>query len=357
MIQADTASNALIITASEPVYNNLRSVIEKLDVRRPQVFVEALIVEVTADKAAEFGVQWQNLNGATRVVATSSAAPTSAQPTTSSVLQPTSVRSGKALNIGIVNGTTTLPGVGTVLNLGMLAHALETDTNANILSAPNLMTLDNEEAKIVVGQNVPFITGQYAQTGPTTTATPFQTIERKDVGLTLEDQAADFRRRHGAIAGVSGSVERGRCRPPPRRASSPTNAPSNPTSWWMRPDRGARRIDPGSVNDVASKIPLLGDIPLLGELFRYETRQRTKTNLMVFIRPYIMHQADGYQKITDDRYDQMRRKTRGELVRLITGYCRTTTRTSSATQAGHQSPCRCRQRTCRSDHSRSPSQP
>ncbi|MDP1635165.1 MAG: type II secretion system secretin GspD, partial [Gallionellaceae bacterium] len=162
MIQADTSSNTLIVTASEPVYNNIRSVIEKLDVRRPQVFVEALIVEVTADKAAEFGVQWQNLTGINKsgsniIGGTNFGSAAGGNNIISASGNISSV--GQGLNIGIVNGTMNIPGVGTVLNLGMLARALETDTNANILSAPNLMTLDNEEAKIVVGQNVPFITG------------------------------------------------------------------------------------------------------------------------------------------------------------------------------------------------------
>ena len=148
--------------------------------------------------------------------------------------RPTSASVGQGLNIGVVNGTTTLPGLGTILNLGVLAHALESDTNANILSAPNLMTLDNEEAKIVVGQNVPFITGQYAQTGSATTATPFQTIERKDVGLTLKIKPQImqggtvklqvYQEVSSVVASSSSSVSG----PPP------TSAPSNPPSWWTK---------------------------------------------------------------------------------------------------------------------------
>lgn len=305
MIQADPASNALIITASEPVYNNLRSVIEKLDVRRPQVFVEALIVEVTADKASEFGIQWQNLTGANK--SGSNIIGGTNFGTTNNIIGASSNLGsvGQGLNIGIVNGTTTLPGIGTVLNLGMLAHALETDTNANILSAPNLMTLDNEEAKIVVGQNVPFITGQYAQTGSVATATPFQTIERKDVGLTLKIKPQIMQ---GGTVRLQVSQE----------VSSVVASSSSSISG---PTTNKRSIDStilvdenqivvlggliqDSVNDVASKTPLLGDIPFIGGLFRYETREHTKTNLMVFIRPYIMYQQDGYQKLTEDRYEQ-----------------------------------------------------
>jgi general secretion pathway protein D len=313
MIQADTSSNTLIVTASEPVYNNIRSVIEKLDVRRPQVFVEALIVEVTADKAAEFGVQWQNLTNATKagthiIGGTNFGSATSGNNIITASGDISSV--GQGLNIGIVKGTTTLLNGTEILNLAALARALETDTNANILSAPNLMTLDNEEAKIVVGQNVPFITGQYAQTGSSTTATPFQTIERKDVGLTLKIKPqimqggtvklAVYQEVSSVVASATTS------------AGFITNKRSIESNILVDENQivvlGGLIQD--SVNDVQSKTPLLGDIPILGNLFRYETRQHTKTNLMVFIRPYIMYQSDGYQKITDDRYDLMNKRRR-----------------------------------------------
>jgi len=309
IIQADIATNSLIITASEPVYNNIRAVIDKLDVRRPQVFVEALIVEVTADKAAEFGIQWQDLSGAnqggTNIIGGTNFGSTSniigASKNISSV--------GQGLNIGLVRGTTTLPGVGTVLNLGMLARALESDTNANILSSPNLMTLDNEEAKIVVGQNVPFITGQYAQTGSATTATPFQTIERKDVGLTLkikpqimQGNSVKLQIYQEVSNVVSSSIS--------STAGITTNKRSIESNILVDENQivvlGGLIQD--SVTDVASKTPLLGDIPLLGNLFRYETRQHTKTNLMVFIRPYIMYQTDSHQKLVNERYDQMEQR-------------------------------------------------
>lgn len=305
IIQADASSNALIITASEPVYNNIRSVIEKLDVRRPQVFVEALIVEVTADKAAEFGVQWQNLTGInknnTNVIGGTNFG------TTGNIIGASGdiTTVGAGLNVGLVNGTTTLVDGTTILNLGMLARALETDTNANILSAPNLMTLDNEEAKIVVGQNVPFITGQYAQTGSSTTATPFQTIERKDVGLTLKIKPQIMQggtvklEIYQEVSNVVASAT--------TDAGFITNKRSIESNILVDENQivvlGGLIQD--SVNDVASKTPLLGDIPILGNLFRYETRQHVKTNLMVFIRPYIMYESDSYQKLTDERYEQM----------------------------------------------------
>ena len=184
MILADPATNSLVIHAPDVTYNSLRAVIDKLDARRAQVFVEALVLEITAEKAAEFGIQWQdlrNLNdpGTNFICGTN----LGARGTGSNIID-ASVNLGslgQGLNIGVVSGTIEIPGLGLVTNLGMLARALESDANANILSTPNLVTMDNEEAKIVIGQNVPFITGSYAQTGTTTTTSPFQTIERLSV--------------------------------------------------------------------------------------------------------------------------------------------------------------------------------
>jgi general secretion pathway protein D len=188
IIQADAATNSIIITAPDAIYNNLRAVVEKLDVRRTQVYVEALIAEITADKAAEFGIQWQDLSGAGKSGAQAFGGTnfgTAKQNILSLSQNPGAA--GQGLNIGVVKGTVSIPGInGQILNLGLLVRALESDNKANILSTPTLLTLDNEEAKIVIGQNVPFITGQYAVSGSATTPTPFQTVERRDVGLTLQ---------------------------------------------------------------------------------------------------------------------------------------------------------------------------
>ncbi len=298
MVQADVASNSLIITASEPIYNNLRAVIERLDVRQPQIFVEALIVEVTADKAAELGVQWQAVSqGNTTVVGGTNFGTTN---NIIGVATSNGASIGPGLNLGILAGG----------SLGILAHALESDTNANILSAPNLMTLDNEEASIVVGQNVPFITGSYSNTGAnSSTATPFQTIERKDVGLTLKIKpqilsGGSVRLKiYQEVSSVLASS-----------ASSTSGVTTNKRSidTNVLVDKNQIVVLGGliqdSVNDVQSKTPLLGDIPVLGTLFRYDTRQRTKTNLMVFIRPVIMRDQAAYAAVTNERYDQMRNK-------------------------------------------------
>ncbi len=309
MIQADVASNALIITASNAVYNNLRSVVEMLDVRRAQVFVEALIVEVTADKAAEFGIQWQGLNGingpGTGVIGGTNFGTGGGNIITASG---NITGLGQGLNVGITRGSITLPGTSTtVVNLGMLAHALENDSNANILSTPNLLTLDNEEAKIIIGQNVPFITGSYAQTGSTSTASPFQTIERKDVGLTLriKPQVSEGGTVKLQIYQEVSSVD----------ATTTANTGGVTTNKRslesiVLADEGQIVVLGGLIQDSISngenKVPILGDIPLLGNLFRYDTRHRTKTNLMVFIRPYVLRNAEASLGITQNRYEYLR---------------------------------------------------
>ena len=308
IIQADAASNALIITASSAIYNNLRAVIEMLDVRRAQVFVEALIVEVTADKAAEFGVQWQDLTGINRNGAQVIGGTNFGGAGNNIIGATKNIGTiGQGLNIGVVNGTMTIPGVGTVLNLGVLARALETDANANILSTPNLLTLDNEEAKIVIGQNVPFITGSYAQTGSATTASPFQTIERKDVGLTLriKPQISE-----GGVVKLQVFQEVSSVQDQTINNSAGIVTNKRSLESTVLVDEGQIVVLGGLIQDSVTngedRVPLLGSIPLIGGLFRHETRRRTKTNLMVFIRPYIMRTASATQGLTQDRYEYLR---------------------------------------------------
>jgi len=179
MIQADPATNSIIINAPDAIYNNLRAALEKLDVRRAQVYVEALIAEMTADKAAEFGVQWQSLSGVEKSGTNAFGGTNFGGPGQNVLgIAANPASAGRGLNVGVINGVVNIPGVGEILNLNLLIRALETDSNANILSTPTLLTLDNEEARIIIGQNVPFITGSYAVTGAATTPTPFQTIER-----------------------------------------------------------------------------------------------------------------------------------------------------------------------------------
>lgn len=311
IVQADAPSNSLIITASDAVYNNLRAVVEMLDVRRAQVYVEALIAEVTAEKAAEFGIQWQALNGinspGANVIGGTNFGAAGAGGGNIITAAGNIGTVGQGMNIGIVRGTTTIPGLGTVLNLGMLARFLEKDANVNILSTPNLLTLDNEEAKIIIGQNVPFITGSYAQTGNAATATPFQTIERKDVGLTLriKPQVSESDTIKLQVYQEVSSVQSQTIN---NAAGVITNKRSLESTVLV--DEGQIIVLGGLIQDSVTngvdKVPLLGDLPVLGNLFRHETRRHTKTNLMIFIRPYVMRDGRAHLGLTQDRYEYLR---------------------------------------------------
>jgi general secretion pathway protein D len=309
-IQADPTTNTLIITAPEAVYRQLRVVIDKLDVRRAQVFIESLIVEVTSGQAAEFGIQWLGGLQAAAGSQTTAVGGTFFGGAGQNILGAAQNLGslGNGLNIGVVRGQVTLPGIGTVSNLPFLARALEQNSNANILSTPNILTLDNEEARIVVGQNVPFITGQFVSPASAGGASvnPFQTIERHDVGLTLRvrPQISEGGTIKMVIYQEVSSVDTTQI----NTAGIITNLRSIDTNVLV--DDGAIVVLGGlvqdTVNNSVEKVPLLGDIPLIGNLFRYDTRKRQKTNLMVFLRPYVVRDEATASGLTLDRYDSIR---------------------------------------------------
>lgn len=313
-VQADPATNSLVITAPEPMYRQLRAVIEQLDSRRAQVYVEALIVEVNANKAADVGFQWQNIigqkgdsvvaglgtnfgSGAGNIVNLSGAAAGGTNGLKSLLTTAGSI--GAGFNFGI------LKKVGELYTVGALAKFLQTNVDGNILSMPTLLTLDNEEAKIVVGQNVPFLTGSYANAGTSGSVNPFQTVERKDVGLTLRIKPQ---------IGENGTVRLTIY----QETSSVVDATNNAGLITKKRsiesqvivDDGAMLAIGGLMEDeysgTASKVPGLGDVPLLGSLFRSESRSNKKTNLMVFLRPVVVRSAEDANQQTLDRYDVIR---------------------------------------------------
>ncbi|NYT86005.1 type II secretion system secretin GspD [Pollutimonas harenae] len=314
-IQADPATNTLIISAPPPLYRSLREVIDQLDQRRAQVLVESLIVEVSTDKAAEFGIQWMaggndlssgdssfiggaNLNG--------------------SGINPSGITTidalAQGLSLGVVKGTVDILGT-EILNLGVLARALESKGDANVLSTPNLMTLDNEEASIIVGRTVPFVTGQYT-TSADGASNPFQTVTREDVGLTLRIRPQ---------ISEGGTVKMALY----QEVSSIDAAASSAGAGLITRKRALETnvlVDDGqiivlgglledTIDDSTSSVPVLGDIPILGSLFRYDKRSRTKTNLMVFLRPHIVRNARDGASVTLDRYNYMRAAQAGLPVR------------------------------------------
>jgi general secretion pathway protein D len=305
MIQADPATNSIIINAPDAVYNNLRAALDKLDVRRAQVYVEALIAEMTADKAAEFGVQWQSLSGVEKSGTNAFGGTNFGGPGQNVLgIAANPASAGRGLNVGVINGVVNIPGVGEILNLNLLVRALESDSNANILSTPTLLTLDNEEARIIIGQNVPFITGSYAVTGAATTPTPFQTIERRDVGLTLRvkpqiSEGGTVRLQiYQEVSSVVDTIL-------PNPAGVTTNKRAVESTVLV--DDGQIVVIGGLIQDgvreTVEKVPFLGDIPLLGALFTYSTRSRSKTNLMVFLRPTVMRNPQRAESFSIERYD------------------------------------------------------
>jgi general secretion pathway protein D len=303
-IQADAATNTLIITASEAVYRNLRAVIDQLDVRRAQVYIEALVVEVNSAKASEFGVQWLAASGNStssyRVGGIQNFNATTGNGLAQLIAGNGAVPPGPGLSIGLfrqINGA---------LGLGAIAHALENENAGNILSTPNMLTLDNELSTIKVGQNVPIISGQFTTTGGTNT-NPFQTIDRRDVGLTLKvrPQISEGGTIKLAIYNEMSSVV----------ATSKTDPAGVTTDIRIiennvLADDGQIIVLGGLIKDDSSgaeeKVPGLGSIPIIGSLFKYQSRARTKTNLMVFLRPVIVRSKEDSKSIALDRYDYMR---------------------------------------------------
>ena len=304
-VQADVATNSLIITAPEPQYRQLRAVIDRLDGRRAQVLVESLIVEVNADRAAEFGIQWQGPlgqagDGVIGLLGTNFGL--AGKNIINLAAGAGTVAPGTGFNIGAaqkVNG---------VYVLGFLANFLESSGSGNVLSTPNLLTLDNEEAKIVIGENVPFVTGSYTSNNTAgNTVNPFTTVERKDVGLTLKVKPQ---------INENGTVKLVIYQETSAVKPGTENAPNGPTTSkrtiesTVLVDDGRIVVLGGLLQDKYSgnqdKVPGLGDVPLFGNLFKTDSRSRNKTNLMVFLRPVVVRDAQTSDRLSTDRYELMR---------------------------------------------------
>lgn len=306
-IQAYPEQNSLVIVAPDPVYNALRAVIDKLDARRAQIYVEALIVEVASTKAAEFGIQWQDLNGLNRSGTSFIGATNFTNGLGRGINDASQSLPGLAqgLSLGIVSGPLTIAGK-QIFDLQLLARALEADSEANILSTPNLVTLDNEEARIIVGQNIPITTGSFTLTGAGSGLTnPFQTFTRQDIGVALrvKPQVAEA----GAVKlGIYQEVSS------IRDQNNPNGIILNKRALESQVvvDDGQIIVLGGlisdDVNSTVQAVPVLGSIPGIGWLFRYTTRQRDKTNLMVFLRPLVIRDSSAAARVTGERYDYIR---------------------------------------------------
>jgi general secretion pathway protein D len=319
IIQAEPATNSLIITANEPLYRNLRHVIDQLDKRRGQVYIESIIVEVSSTNAAELGIQWQGLVGSgNQNTGFGGTNFTNADGTTGSNITNLSRNVNAILNPNNTAGITPVP-PNPGLNLGLLTKfngvygmsalitALSTTTGTNILSTPNIITLDNEEARIVVGQNIPLISGSYATTGSAATATPFTTVTRQDIGLILRvkpqisENGLVKMQIYQEVSNVASQV--------------PNQGPilnKRDIETNVIVDDGQTLVLGGLIEnaytDSTSGIPWLSQIPIIGALFRYDNSSRTKTNLLVFLRPYVLRDKGQDQEITASRMQFMEDK-------------------------------------------------
>jgi len=310
-IQADASTNSLIITAPDAIYRNLRGVIDQLDVRRAQVYIEALVVEMTSSKASEFGVQWLGLSGDNaskyRIGGIQSFNGTGSNNLINLAAAARGGLSGENASIPSLPGLTlgVFRQINGELGLGAVASALENGGNANILSTPNMITLDNELATIKVGQNIPIITGSFT-TGTSGANNPFQTVDRKDIGLLLKVRPQIS---EGGVvklsiyhenSGIDSSITRTEGIVTTVRAIE-----SN-----VLADDGQIIVLGGLIQDNSNsgeeKVRGLGDIPVLGNLFKYRSRTRDKTNLMVFLRPVVVRSKEQNNSISMDRYEYMR---------------------------------------------------
>ncbi|WP_288843548.1 type II secretion system secretin GspD [uncultured Deefgea sp.] len=306
-IQADSTTNALIITAPQNIYNNLRAVIEKLDVRRSQIYVEAMIAEVNLSKLSEFGFQWLLAGGNDKIGA---GGVTNINPGSGglgniigNIINKTPAGIPAGLTLGIFNGD---PRNGSA-SLGLLASALQSSGNGNVLSTPNLLTLDNEEAKITVGQNIPIITG--SQSSSTNNTNPFVTVERKDIGIKLRvrpqvsEGGVITLNVYQEVSSIDNSVN---------TAGAGLATKMRTIETKVLVDDGQIVVLGGLIEDrignKGNQVPGLGDIPLIGNLFKYESREWQKVSLMVFLRPVVVRDSADNNRLTGDRYQYLQKQ-------------------------------------------------
>lgn len=303
-IQADEATNALIITAPPGVFRSLQRVIRKLDIRRAQVLVEAIIAEISVDKAKELGVQWifdgtPAGKGPVGIVDFGGGSPIGAVAATIAAGGIPSIPSGTTLALGKFDDKS--------INFAALLRALDSDSASNILSTPSIMTLDNEEAEIIIGKNVPFVTGQYASTGSSSGINPFQTIQRQDVGITLrvtpqinEGNAVQLKIEQ-EVSSLNKTASSG-------TSDIVTNKRVIKTTVMV--DDGKTIVLGGlldeTLDQVHQKVPILGDLPFIGALFRSTQTVKVKRNLMIFLKPSIVRDAATQAQLTSEKYNFLR---------------------------------------------------
>ncbi|MES2917502.1 MAG: type II secretion system secretin GspD [Pseudomonadota bacterium] len=305
---ADESLNALVVRADPAFMREIAKVIDQLDQRRSQVLIQAAIVEVSGDNARQLGVQWaagDPTKGIGLINFSAAGTPLASLATAALAENPALTAISEGATLGFGKSETDASGNRTFY--GALIQALASVTNANLLSTPSVMTLDNQEAKIVVGQNVPFITGT-STSASSTTANPFQTIERQDVGITLRVKPSigeggtvrlEIEQEVSAVLPSTSGIN---------SADLITSKRSIKTT--VLADDGQTIVLGGLIRDditkTVSKVPLLGDIPLLGYLFRSTGTSKTKQNLLVFLQPSLVRDSASAADMSQRQYAAIR---------------------------------------------------
>jgi general secretion pathway protein D len=320
-IWADKANNALVITAGQRSMKALNAVIDKLDIRQPQVYVEAIIAEVTVDKTSDLGVNWAIESPNSSVPVGGFVSPVAGSSivdlvegylssSTSSSSTSTSSSSTSGLNDTTLNGTTL--GIGRLkaagVNFALMLRALQADSRTNILGTPSVVTRNNQEAKMEVAQEVPFLTGQYSTTNGTGSA--FQTIEREEVGtiLTVTPTISE-----GDTVLLKLQVESSSLAASAQGAVDLITNKRQITTSVLIKDTGTLVLGgliQDSVTNTENSVPLLGSIPFIGELFRTRNTEKTKTNFLIFLQPHILRNDAQAAVETDAKYDYIRDQQR-----------------------------------------------
>jgi len=318
-VRVDTNTNSLIITGPPEFIRSSLAIIEQLDIRRPQVMVEVVIAEITEDNTRELGINFLLNRGTNETLGFSNLGGESVLtgPTgTSADTLPTSIGSGLTLALGSLSNSN--------LDFGLLIRAISSNAANNIISTPTIVTLDNQEAEIVVGSTVPLLTGQQLSDN---NDNPFQTIERSDIGLTLKvkPQISD-----GDTIKLELEQEVSNVNTTSFTGAADITTSKRSIKTTVLIEDGQTMVLGGliddQINDVVEKVPLLGDVPVVGRLFKFKSTQKIKKNMVIFLRPIIMRDNLTTSTISNKRYDDTRHRITDNQKQLRNGLKKPPTR-------------------------------
>jgi len=328
MVWADPTNNALVITAPPKIMRAVMDIVDKLDIRRPQVLVEAIIAEVDVDKSAELGINWAAFSKGDNIPAAAFVSPVGG---TSIVDLAGAIQNPANASTALLQGTTIGIGriAGTGVNFAAMVRAIRGDTNTNVVATPSAVTMDNQEAELKVAQEVPFVTGQFTNTTAVTggTVNPFQTIQRQEVGTILK--VTPTISPEGSAVMLKISIESSSIGQKPAGAVDLVTNKRTITTTVLIEDGGVVVLG-GLIEDNSVKgeqrVPYLGNIPLIGLLFKTRNATSTKNNLILFIRPKILRDPAQAAFETDLKYnymiDQQKDLNRREALPLLPGVSR-----------------------------------